>query len=158
MSQWSACGSRTVCSQWLVVEEVRVDGSLSILIVNWWTTWQGRWLIMIICILDTFICGPRGHWGFNWRFGSSLEERGRWKELSGVPYWLLELPDYMGNRDQVNIHTGVLGSEHVHLDAKLQALHVTSHWFTKGTNTTRKILHPLRVTIILYLCVVSYLS
>ena len=34
MGQWSACGSRTVCSQWLVAEEVRVDGSLSILIVT----------------------------------------------------------------------------------------------------------------------------
>ena len=44
MSQWSACGSTTVCSQWLVAEEVRVDGSLSILIVIWWTTWQGSCL------------------------------------------------------------------------------------------------------------------
>lgn len=32
-----------------------------------------------------------------------------------------------GNYDQVNTHTGLPCSENVHVDGKIQALHVTSH-------------------------------
>ena len=124
--------------------------------MNYLTGKVPGWLWSLLCILDTFVCGPRGHWGFNWRFGSSLEERGRWKELSGVLYWLLELHVDLGNYDQVNTHTGLPVSENVHLDAKRQALHVTYHWFTKRTNMTMKILHPLRFTLIVCVLFLTY--